>query len=724
MSCERPGCGGNIDDDGYCDRCGMAPTRPTGAAKAPEPPDSDVTGPTAASVAPDTTRSTFTGRTARGPALGNGRVDDLPEVPDSDPLDAIDPNPQVAEGSRFCSECGEPVGRSRDGRPGRDEGFCPRCGHPYSFRPKLFDGDMIANQYKVRGCLAHGGLGWIYLAQDTRVADQWVVLKGLLNTGDVDAMAVAIAERRYLASVDHPDIVRIYNFVEHGNDGYLVMEYVGGLSLKKLLQRQRQQNEGRPTPLPVSHAIAYLLDILPALAYLHNRGMIYCDFKPDNVIRTSQNHSKLIDLGAMYRLDDPSETSWGTDGYRAPEVADTGPTVVSDLFTVGRTLAVLCGQFRGYQTTYKHTLPPAEDVRAFQRFESLYRFLERATAQDPNARFQTANEMAEQLEGLLCEVLAIEKGAPQPAKSVIFTTEGRGDPEAPDWRALPTPLVDPADPAASHLATLNAASTHELVATLTELQEQTVEVKLQLVRAHVNAGDFARAAAVLQAIRAADPWEYRVSWYEGMIALAKNEPERAVACFDAVHRAVPGELAPKLAIGCAAECSGDPKAASGWYDRVSRTDPSYTTATFGLARCALALHRPQDAMDAYERIPESSHVYLRAQTAKAYVLMGKSDADTTVPDVVRAEQVVRSLPESSHERWELAACVFEKAHAVQRSGALAPPSEELLGRPFTDQGIRLGREEAYRKLARLAPTASQRIALVDLANRVRPRTLI
>jgi serine/threonine-protein kinase PknG len=723
MSCERDGCDGNIEDDGYCDKCGMAPTGPTGSSKPPEEPDRDVTGPTQASLAPETTRPTATGRTARGPGVGGRRVDDLPEVPDSDPLDALDPDPQVAEGSRFCSECGEPVGRSRDGRPGRDEGFCTSCGHPFSFRPKLFDGDLVANQYKVRGCLAHGGLGWIYLAQDTRVADQWVVLKGLLNTGDLDAMAVAIAERRYLASVDHPDIVRIYNFVEHGKDGYLVMEYVGGLSLKKLLQRQREQNEGRPTPLPVSHAIAYLLDMLPALAYLHNRGMIYCDFKPDNVIRTSQNHSKLIDLGAMYRLDDPSEQSWGTDGYRAPEVAGTGPTVASDLFTVGRTLAVLCGQFRGYQTTYKHTLPPATEVPAFQRFESLYRFLERATAGDPNARFQSAGEMAEQLESLLCEVLAIEKGTPQPSKSVIFTTEGRGDPDVADWRALPTPLVDPADPAASLLATLAAASSRELVATLNGLPEQTVEVKLQLVRAHVNAGDYDSATEILNAVAATDPWEYRVSWYAGMIALATNEPAKAFASFDAVHRAVPGELAPKLALGCAAETSGDPNAASGWYDRVSRTDPSYTTATFGLARCALAVHRPQEAIDAYDRIPESSHVYLRAQTAKAYVLMGKPDETTTLTDVVVAEYVVRALPESSHERWELAARVFEKAHAVQKAGSLAPASDELLGRPFTDHGIRLGREEAYRRLARLAPTASQRIALVDQANLVRPRTL-
>ena len=75
-------------------------------------------------------------------------------------------------------------------------------------------GDLVAGQYEVLGCLAHGGLGWIYLAKDHNVSDRWVVLKGLLNTGDADAMAAAVAERQFLAQVEHPNIVRIYNFVQ------------------------------------------------------------------------------------------------------------------------------------------------------------------------------------------------------------------------------------------------------------------------------------------------------------------------------------------------------------------------------------------------------------------------------------------------------------------------------------------------------------------------------
>ena len=113
-------------------------------------------------------------------------------------------DPQVPERRRFCASCERPVGRGRDGQPGLAEGFCRNCGSPYSFVPKLVPGELVGGQYEVLGCLAHGGLGWIYLAKDRNVSDSWRVLKGLLNTGDADAMAAAVAERQFLAAVDHP----------------------------------------------------------------------------------------------------------------------------------------------------------------------------------------------------------------------------------------------------------------------------------------------------------------------------------------------------------------------------------------------------------------------------------------------------------------------------------------------------------------------------------------
>ncbi|ANJ11431.1 serine/threonine protein kinase [Streptomyces parvulus] len=337
----------------------------------------------------------------------------------------------MPERKRFCSrsDCGAPVGRARGERPGRTEGFCTKCGHPYSFVPKLTAGDVVHGQYEVAGCLAHGGLGWVYLAVDKAVSDRWVVLKGLLDTGDQDAMAAAISERRFLAEIEHANIVRIYNFVEHLDqrtgslDGYIVMEYVGGKSLKEIANSRRTP-AGRRDPLPVEQACAYGIEALEALGHLHSRKLLYCDFKVDNAIQT-EDQLKLIDMGAVRRMDDDESAIYGTVGYQAPEVADTGPSVASDLYTVGRTLAVLTFDFQGYTSVYADSLPDPDTIEVFRRYESFYRLLVRATDPDPARRFASAEEMAEQLTGVLREVVSLQTGRARPALSTLFGPEVR-----------------------------------------------------------------------------------------------------------------------------------------------------------------------------------------------------------------------------------------------------------------------------------------------------------
>ncbi len=193
---------------------------------------------------------------------------------------------------------------------------------------------MVVDQYLIKGCIAHGGLGWVYLAFDTNVNYRPVVLKGLVHSGDAEAQATAMAERQFLAEVTHPAIVKIFNFVEHADKhgdpvGYIVMEYVGGTSLK----------QGKGTRLPVAQAIAYMLEILPALGYLHSLGLVYNDLKPENIMVTEEQ-LKLIDLGAVSRINSFGFL-YGTPGYQAPEIVRTGPTVQTDIYTVGRTLAAL-----------------------------------------------------------------------------------------------------------------------------------------------------------------------------------------------------------------------------------------------------------------------------------------------------------------------------------------------------------------------------------------------
>ena len=261
-----------------------------------------------------------------------------------------------------------------------------------------------------------------------------MVLKGLLNTGDADAMEAAVAETRFLAQLEHPNIVRVYNFVQHASRrdgetaGYIVMEYVGGKSLKQIRLDARQ----RGGAVPLAHALAYALEILPAFGYLHDRGLVYCDFKPDNIIQTEEQ-LKLIDMGGVRYIDDDGPI-YGTVGYQAPEIETDGPSPCSDLYTVGRTLAVLTFEFTGFQGRYQFTLP--EDQPLLAQYPSYARLLHRATHRDPARRFQSAGEMAEQLTGVLREVLSVDDGQPRPCvlRPVQSRAAGHRDRPGPGGR--------------------------------------------------------------------------------------------------------------------------------------------------------------------------------------------------------------------------------------------------------------------------------------------------
>jgi len=742
---QTPGCTGTVED-GYCSVCGLAP--PSAPVRAPLPTTGSVTTAAApGSVAssrlsrpapPGSARSTagrpLTSRRAATSSTraSSGRVGagmvSLPEVPVPDPASAVLANPQVTEEKRFCGRCGEPVGRSAEGRPGRLEGFCSACRNPFSFVPKLHLGDLVGGQYEVAGCLAHGGLGWVYLARDRQVEDRWVALKGLLDSGDEDAMAAAVAERRFLAGMEHPNIVKIYNFAEHGGAGYIVMEYVGGTSLRDLLKQRRRG--GRTDPLPVPQAVSYILEILPALGYLHRLGLVYCDFKPDNVV-LQHDSLKLIDLGGARRLDDQSAAVFGTVGYQAPEIEELGPSVASDLFTVARTLAVLVLDFRGYQGTYRFTLPDPADHPALAGNDSLYRFLLKGTAANPDDRFQSADEMAGQLLGLLRESVASESNTPAPAASTVFAADGHPSGEtddgqlvSPPWVALPTLRVGVDDPAYASLTTLPDSDPAALPSLLAAMSPRTVEVELRLARAEMEAGDRG-AAATLDRIEGGDPWEWRVDWYRGLLALAAGEPDHAYQAFDRVYSDVPGELAPKLALALAAETGGDLATAAHLYDIVARTDPGYTSAAFGLARCRLASGDRPGAVEACHRIPATSGSYVRAQLQAARALIAPGVTPPPGPaELAEASRSVDRLPLDPEQRSALTRDLLAAALRMLRSGAVAPDeATTVAGRPLCEHDVRLGLEQAYRSLARFADSDTGRIDLVDRANRVRPRSL-
>ncbi|MFN8099496.1 MAG: tetratricopeptide repeat protein [Dermatophilaceae bacterium] len=730
--CTQPGCSGTIVD-GYCDVCGTPEGGPVGGetpmggeasavSRVSSRLDATALGSERAKSGGtvSTRRVSSESRRMRTARIGAG-VTSVPPVPEIDAAAAVLKNPVVPEDKRFCPKCGEPVGRGRDGQPGRTAGFCANCRAPFDFAPKLEPGDLVAGQYEVAGCLAHGGLGWIYLARDRNVSDRWVVLKGLLNSGDPDALAAALAEQRFLAQVSHPNIVEIYNFVSHNDDGYIVMEYVGGTSLKSLL-KQRMKAAGAYDPIPVDQALAYLIEILPAFQYLHDLGLVYCDFKPDNIIQIG-DEVRLIDLGGVRRIDDEDSAIFGTVGYQAPEVAEQGCTVASDIYTIGRTLVVLTMEFRGYQTTYVKSLPPPEQVEIFRRYDSFYRLLLKACAPSPDDRFVSADEMRVQMLGVLREVVAQDRGigaAQTSAASLLFEPPPAGDAQM-TWEDLPRLRRDTGDPHTGWLQTIDSLPAPERLAALDRAPGFSAEVRLAQARAGLESQSWTLLDQVVAQLLAEDPWEWRAVWMSGLGALARNDPKGAQSAFNAVYGQVPGELAPKLGLALACELSGNPDIAEQMYAVCARTDAAYVPqAAFGLAR----LRGGRDDLDGVQQaltlVPPGSSAYPLARQHWAEALVTKPRG---LGDLAASLDTVGGAGFSPRRRAEITVDAYRSALArVTKDGP--KPGEKVGGFPATTEGMKAGLEFALRQLAANTDGSIERLRLVDEANGIRPWSLV
>jgi serine/threonine-protein kinase PknG len=721
---------------GFCERCGhKAPTPGTASAET-----STNGGGAALHNGGRTTRTRVENRGRLGADLVA-----VPPVPLRDPTTALMAAPVVKESHRYCGQCGAAVGRGRDGRPGYPEGICPYDGTPFSFVPRLRPGEVVDARYEIMGALAHGGFGWIYLALDRNVsesgADRWVVLKGLIDNEDPDAVSSALAERRFLVEVDHPNIVKIHDIVQHPDRsgqfvGYTVMEYVGGRSLKELAIANTGPN-GQRAPLPLPQVLAYGLEMLPALGYLHKRGLLFCDFKPDNVIQ-AEEQLKLIDLGAVRRIGDDVSPLFGTQDYQSPEVAYASPSVGSDLYSVGRTIAVLSLGGSGFSSRYAGQLPEPGEVALLDREESFYRFLRRSVHSDVRRRFGSAGEMADQLLGVLREVLAAADGEPRPGASTLFTKErevfGPADAESAHAelvghhvaKALPVPLVDLTDPAAGFLATLANAT----VAALTAAPVQSVEIRLQLVRALIDEGDSEEARFELGSLPN-DGFDWRLHWYAGLIALTADRPDQARAWFDAVYDALPGEPAAQLGLAAACEMVGDRAGAIRRYERVWRVDHSFVSAAFGLSRMRLAAGDRPGAVAVLDEVPNTSSHQVAAQISAVRGGLDHRPGPLTAEDFVDASSRLERLRLDTRRQARMSIEMAQTAlRWVRRPAPPASAAAEadaaglVLGHGLTERELRSGLERNYRVLAMVERTPRGRRAMVDRANSVRPWTVV
>lgn len=671
---------------------------------------------------------------------GEGRaLLDLPEVPPPDAPEALvlaDPVPPRQ--GRPCGNrrCRRPVGTPYPGTPVRYEGYCPHCGTRYSLLPQLRRGEPLdGGRYEVRGPLAHGGLGWVYLAVDTRLRNRPIVLKGVLNPHDPEARERMLEERNQMIAIGHESIVRIFDYVPHRPDDgrtpadYIVMEYVGGRSLRGILEAAGREAGpfGSGEPLTLEHVARYGCQILGALAVLHDRGLVYSDMKPDNVIHRG-DRVVLIDLGGVQRPDDPDRAPVTTKGYAAPEVEDGGgPTVAHDVHTVGRTLAELAGAAADGG-------PGAAGTGLGH--DSFHRLVDRATHARPERRFSSAAEMSGQLEGVLRELVSLRTGRQYTRPSDVFAPThalldaGLGAvPDLGRWRdrrarayrgTVTAPLLDPGRPTPSRVAAglpvplprrddpagvqLRLPAPQDPRAVVRQMESfldgdeegyrPSVEVRLRLCRAHLEVhghlppGDRERDGRLREAenrLREAEEIlglpsgrdsvpDWRIAWHRGLVRLARDEVEAAEEHFAEVHGALPGEYAPKLALGYCAEHRGDLDRAERFHHAVWRRNTQQGSAAFGLARVHLARGERERAAGVLERVPPMSRHYDAARIAAVRIRAARlSPGRDGLPDRRGLAAVRRELPRlvlDAGERARLEAEIREWAlDWLQRAAA-------------------------------------------------------
>ncbi|CUU60050.1 serine/threonine-protein kinase PknG [Parafrankia irregularis] len=796
VRCERDWegepCDGVIKTSGICSECGHPPRTPDRRRSERSPrslaQEREPLGPDRTSRAePSTPSTTSEGSRSRG-------LFELPELPaglSAKRSPAVLPESVLLRRRHRCGNCTTELARGADDRLLTPEGHCDNCGHRYSLTIKLREGDVVgADRYEVIGPVARGGQGLIYAALDLnfeidrpgsdhsseersnkeqseadRPIRSWVALKGLLDTEDKAADEAHRQELRFLTSVSHPNIVKVRDFVERDGAHYIVMDYVQGVSLGELV------GPGEGSPLPPADAVRYLLRLLSALGYLHRRGLVYCDLKPENVM-VSPEDLTLIDLGGV-RRDGEVSPFFSTAGFRAPELEksrDGGatrprpPSVASDLYAAARTLAVLVlGRFPQMTSEYRHSLPPAATFPVLARYDSLRRVMVKGTARDPEGRFRDAEEMADELVGVLREIVARDEGIRTSAVSRWFDDithptgeDADGRRIVPAWSALPAVQVDRDAPNRSLLMAVPVReepvqAVRQLEA-LSAASPAALEVRLLLARARIEAHEPTRARRApattsdqpsqdqpgapdepdepdglatvrgeLEELARSHPREWRVRWYQGLAELSAGRPDRAVRAFDDVYSQVPGELVPRLALAMAAEVGGDVDRAAELFDVVSSVDSQITSAAFGLGRCRLD---PYDRISAYERVPRSSRAFVLAQT-RIIELLVRADADAA-PDpgtLDRAAGILNKIEEDlrpeQHCRLRLA--ILRAALRLVRSGT--PPADRtVLGCALTERDLGFRREETLRELATWTPARDAQIRLIDEANQARPWT--
>jgi len=251
-------------------------------------------------------------------------------------------------------------------------------------------GTIIDNKYEVLASIGKGGMSRVYLARDLRLNKQWAI-KEIEKKGKKSGYIIksALDEANLIKRLDHPMLPRIVDIIDTTKGIYIIMDYIEGEPLIKILQKNG--------PQPQNVVIEWAKQLCQALEYLHTRkpSIIYRDMKPGNVMLKPDGNVKLIDFGIAREYKEESDgdtTCLGTKGYAAPEQfggkGQTDPR--TDVYCLGVTIYHLV-------TGHCPTEPPYEIKPIRQWNDKLSGGLEniilKATQYNPQDRYQSCAEM-------------------------------------------------------------------------------------------------------------------------------------------------------------------------------------------------------------------------------------------------------------------------------------------------------------------------------------------
>lgn len=258
-------------------------------------------------------------------------------------------------------------------------------------------GSVIDNKYEILKQIGKGGMSTVYLAMDKRLNKQWAVKEINKAANDKNNEVVVqslLAEANLMKRLDHPSLPRIVDIIDNGRTIYVIMDYIEGESLDKILNTNG--------PQPQALVVEWAKQLCNVLSYLHNQKppIIYRDMKPANIMLKPEGNLKLIDFGIAreYKQNNMTDTvSLGTRGYAAPEqFGGMGQTDArTDIYCLGVTLYhLLTGQ--------NPAEPPYELYPIRQWNPSLSSGLEyivqKCTQLNPDDRYQNCDELMYALE--------------------------------------------------------------------------------------------------------------------------------------------------------------------------------------------------------------------------------------------------------------------------------------------------------------------------------------